>query len=342
MSMSPFRLPLAANPLAPTPGIFDHALTVGIVGVAVGLLIISPVIFFILHRAGKTSPELNRELYTRYRSWLFIAPLMLAPILLGRIYAILSVGLLSLLCYREYSQATGLFRHRLLSFTVVLGILLLTFASADHWYGLFVALPSLTITVIVIGALLADSPAGYIQRVALAVFGLLLFGACLGHLAYFANDQLFRPLLLLILASVELNDIFAFVVGKTLGQRRLVPNTSPGKTLTGALGALVLTTTFFAFLARSLFAGTVLDHPIHLITMGLLLSLAGQCGDLVLSSIKRDLGIKDMASTLPGHGGLLDRFDSLLLVAPVLFHYIGYFLGVGMDQPVRIFSGGAG
>ena len=58
----------------------------------------------------------------------------------------------------------------------------------------------------------------------------------------------------------------------------------------------------------------------------------------MISSIKRDLDIKDMASLIPGHGGLLDRFDSLLLIAPVLFHYINYFRGIGMDQPERIIT----
>ena len=101
----------------------------------------------------------------------------------------------------------------------------------------------------------------------------------------------------------------------------------------------MLTTALFATLGHFVFRGTVLDSPIHLITLGLLLSLTGQWGDLVMSSIKRDLGIKDMAATIPGHGGLLDRFDSLIFVGPALFHYIGYFLGVGLDQPARVFTG---
>ena len=69
-----------------------------------------------------------------------------------------------------------------------------------------------------------------------------------------------------------------------------------------------------------------------------MLSVAGQLGDLVISSMKRDLHIKDMGHALPGHGGLLDRFDSLLLVGPVMFHYIGYFRGFGLDQPVKILT----
>ena len=87
------------------------------------------------------------------------------------------------------------------------------------------------------------------------------------------------------------------------------------------------------------FLGTDLDQPVHLILLGVIMSAAGQFGDLTLSSIKRDLGIKDWAHTFPGHGGLLDRFNSLLFAAPALFHYIGYVKGIGLDQPWRIITG---
>ncbi len=73
--------------------------------------------------------------------------------------------------------------------------------------------------------------------------------------------------------------------------------------------------------------------------MGMMIAVLGQFGDLLLSSVKRDVGIKDMGSTFPGHGGVLDRFNSLLLVSPAIFHFVGYYMGVGWQGQVRIFTG---
>ena len=306
-------------------------------GIAVALTVI-PLIIWLLSAAGKVNSKLRAELLLRYYSWLVIIPVLIVPVLLGAFWTIVGISLLSLFCYREYARATGLVREKWVSLLVVLGIILLTLATLDHWYRFFLALPSLTVAAIIAFAILQDRPQGYIQRVALAVFGYLLFGVCLGHLGYLANDTHYRPLIVLVFLAVELNDVFAFCCGKTLGRQKLCPNTSPNKTVAGAVGALVLTTLLVAVLGGFVFAGTVLASLPHLLGLGALISIAGQFGDLTLSSIKRDLGIKDMAATIPGHGGLLDRFDSVLLAAPVVFHYVNYFVGVGENQPPFVFT----
>jgi len=307
-------------------------------GIAAALAV-TPLIFLALDKAGKLSPALRTDLWTRYKSWLVLAPLMVGPLLAGRLPAILGVGVLSVACYREFARATGLFRHRAISAVVALGIVLLTFAAADQWYGFFVALSSLTVSLLVIIALFADQPKGYIQRVALGIFAFSLFGVCLGHYGYMANDKAGQAFLVAILLCVELNDVFAYCSGKIFGRRKLAPQTSPNKTIGGAVGAMILTTALFAALVHAIVRGTVLDRAWHLVALGLLLSLTGQMGDLVMSSIKRDLGVKDLGATIPGHGGLLDRFDSLIFVGPAMFHYVNYFLGLGLDQPVRSITG---
>lgn len=320
-------------------GAFDHPVTLWTTVAIAGCLVVSFFLVLILGKTGRISPESYDELIKRIRSWCFLAPALVVPILLGAAWVIAGVCLLSILCYREFARATGVFRNVMISLCVVIGIVAVNFAVLDHWYGFFVALPALGVIVIAAIGILADKPQGYIQRVALGAFGYLLFGVCMGHLGYIANDPDYRPILLLLLVNVEMNDVFAYLSGKLFGRRKLAPNTSPNKTLGGALGALVLTTTLVTLLGKLVFAGSAMDRTEVLIGLGLLVSLAGQLGDLMLSSIKRDIGIKDMGAALPGHGGLLDRFDSLILVAPAFFHYVGFFRGFGLEEAARIITG---
>ena len=319
----------------------DHPVTCGITILLVAIFAIAAMLIVLLRILGKSSDELHRELVSRYVSWLVLVPMIVVPILAGAAWTMLAVALLSLACYREFASTTPLKNETHINVVVVFGIVALTFAVFDHWYGFYVALFPLTISMIAAVAILPDRPQGYIQRVALGTFGFATFGAALSHLGYMANDNNYRPILLLIFLTVELNDIFAFVCGKTFGRRKLAPNTSPGKTIGGSLGALVLTTALFATLGHFVFQGTQVDSIGLLVVLGALVSILGQLGDLMLSSVKRDLGIKDMGRSIPGHGGLLDRFDSLLLVAPAVFHFVGYFVGfgVGLGDEVRIFSG---
>ena len=318
---------------------FDHPVTTVLVVGLVVVLIFAFAVIFLLARTGKISEALRVELIRRYLSWLVLIPLMVVPVLLGAFWTILGIAILSLFCYREYARATGLFREKLTSLMVVIGILGLTFAVFDHWYGFFVAQFPLTVALLAAVAILPDEPKGYIQRVGLAVLGYMLFGVAFAHLGYIANDKNYRPILLMILLTVEANDVFAYLSGKTLGQRKLAPNTSPNKTVAGALGALVLTTALVVLVGHFVFEGTLVDQPFVLILLGMIISIAGQFGDLMLSSVKRDLGLKDFGVLIPGHGGLLDRFDSLILVGPAVFHFVGLFVGFGLDQPARIVTG---
>ena len=328
------------NRLFSLGGAFGHPVTLGITVAVASIAVITPMAILGLERAGKTTPELRQDLWSRYFSWLILIPLITGPILLGAAWTIAAVAAMSLLCYREFARATGLFREKTVSLVVVVGIVAVMLAALDHWYELFVALFPLTLGAIAACAILRDDPRGYIQRVGLGFLGFSFFGACMGHLAYFANDPSFRPMILLLIFCVQLNDVFAYIIGKTLGRHKLAPNTSPRKTVEGSVGALVLTTLVTVLLGHLAFRGTPIDTPLRLVVLGVLLSATGQLGDLTLSSIKRDLGIKDMGVALPGHGGVLDRFNSVLLAAPTVFHFVGYYIGVGLASETRIFTGG--
>jgi phosphatidate cytidylyltransferase len=321
----------------------DQPEALAVAGVILGLLAVTPVVILAATRLGSVDGGLRVELWRRWRSWLVIVALLVGPILAGSAYTAVLFMVLGLLCYREFARATGLFRERLTSGTVAVGIVLIHFAAIDHYYAFFVALFPLTVGAIALVSLLPDRPDGYLQRTALGVLGFCLFGVSLGHLAYFANDWDYRGTLLWLLLAVQLNDVFAFCCGKLIGRRKLAPRTSPNKTLGGAVGAVVLTTLTMTPLAWLIFSRQDDPQPAawpHPVVLAAGLSVLGQAGDLLVSSVKRDLGLKDLGRVLPGHGGLLDRFDSLVLTAPAVFHYIGALRGLGLGETTRVFTDG--
>ncbi len=319
---------------------FHEPAVVAIVGLLILLLAVTPLIILLLDRIGRLDPAFKNDLWRRYLSWLVMVPIVVLPVLLGAAWTILAVTALSLLCFGEFAAATGLFRDKLMCFLVSVCILALAFAVADHWYRLFVALTPMGIVVITAVATSLDRPKGYIQRVALAIFGFILFGTCLGHLGFMTNDTHYRSLILLLVFGVQLNDVFAYIGSKTLGGPKLVPQTSPEKTVPGALGAVLLTTLVVYWLSGYVFSEGRLAEPVQRLVMGLLISIGGQVGDLTVAAIKRDIGIADTRRIIPGHGGVLDRANSLLLSAPAMFHFINHFQIIGGDQPTNLFSGG--
>ena len=130
-------------------------------------------------------------------------------------------------------------------------------------------------------------------------------------------------LLVFLVLVTELNDIFQFMWGKTMGKRKVAPTVSPGKTYAGLFGGVATTIILAGVIGPRL---TVMDLPRSLLA-GLMIAVSGFAGDLCFSALKRDLNIKDFGATLPGHGGVLDRIDSLVFTAPLFFHFVFYHYG---------------
>ena len=128
-----------------------------------------------------------------------------------------------------------------------------------------------------------------------------------------------KELVLYLVMLTELNDILQYIWGKSIGKRKIVPKVSPNKTVEGFLGAFVsigVLAVMFSFLTP--FAW------VEALVAGMIISIAGFVGDVVISMIKRDIGVKNSGDILPGHGGILDRVDSLVYTAPLFFHYVYY------------------
>ena len=126
--------------------------------------------------------------------------------------------------------------------------------------------------------------------------------------------------MLLFPSNLQINDVAQYVWGKSLGKRKIAPHVSPGKTVAGFLGGVVTT----ALLACAVGPWLTLLTREHALIAGLIIGVGGFFGDLSISALKRDLGVKDTSAMLPGHGGIMDRVDSLTFTAPLFFHFVYY------------------
>ncbi len=173
----------------------------------------------------------------------------------------------------------------------------------------------------------AGSPDGSLGGVAaemLAIFYLGVTGACFGWLWLWPGDPTRIKILFFYLVCIWVGDSGAYYVGKNFGKHKMSPRTSPNKTIEGLAGGIVATYAAAAFLAWIL---KLEMAPVHIFALATILAIAAPVGDLIESQFKRDSGVKDSSTLLPGHGGLLDRTDSLVYAAPPV---LGYLLLTGL------------
>ncbi len=273
------------------------------------------------------------SIWRTYRSWLVMAPLIVGAIFLGREATIICLTLLAILGFTEFARATGLYQDWWMTGVVYLGIvavgtcsIVIDPRSGDlGWYGLFVVSPVYVVAVILMVPILRNRSRGQLQEISLAILGFVYFGWMFGHLGFLANSAHAYGYLLYIIVAVEINDVAAFTFGKLFGRHKLRSEISPNKTVEGSLGALAVSMGLPWVLHFSFpHFGTT-----ELLLTGIIVGVGGQIGDLAVSFIKRDIGIKDMGALVPGHGGILDRIDSLIFVAPLFFHMTRWFHDLG-------------
>ncbi len=184
---------------------------------------------------------------------------------------------------------------------------------------------SLALSMILAGLLcyqvsLAPSESRHLSMFIL-LFGILYIGYTLGHFLRLRNQHDGALLVLFVLLVTWAGDTAAYYVGKTWGSRPLAPRLSPNKTIEGFLGGLVVAP-LIAWIGHLWFLPAV--TPVDCLILGLLFTVLGLLGDLSESALKRQAGVKDSGSLIPGHGGVLDRVDSLLLNAPLFYYYMTF------------------
>lgn len=210
-----------------------------------------------------------------------------------------------------------------------LGCALTTLAAWGPLSGLGADLPLMASSLGALAAVIAlrEDPPAMLRDAVATVFPLLFVGLALSYAVALrsAPGEDGRDLPLFLLVCVSCSDIVALYAGTFLGRRRLAPRVSPKKTWEGA-AAGIAASALAAWISSLVYYEAL--GPVHAVVAGLLLGIAGLGGDLAESAVKRAAGAKDSSALLPGHGGVLDRVDSLLFAAPVLYYYWRAFLEV--------------
>ena len=296
-----------------------------VIGLIFGLLIFATILFWVM---GKVKPQGDfSELKMRTRSWWLMATIFVLATIVHPVITFISLGLLSFFALRELSSISKNVREadrRVLIWCFLSIPVQYCFAYIGH-YGLFLTFIPVFMYLWIPFMLVIKGETEDISRsmsVLPTQLMLTVFGV--SHLAFLVSlpdiegfDSGGRALLLFIVFITEMNDIFQFTWGKLLGRYKIIPKVSPNKTWEGLIGG-VITTVIVGYFLRFL---TPFSEIEILIVCGVI-AITGFIGDVVVSAIKRDIGIKDTGSTIPGHGGILDRIDSLALTGPVFFHIV--------------------
>ena len=257
------------------------------------------------------------------RTWLLMLPAIFAPLWLGAPWWTAFVTLIGIFGFKEFAKTTGLYRELPFVLVVYLFIGAVNLAALLRADGVFITLPMWSLLALTLLPILLNRTDDMIQWFALSVMGFTFYGFFLAHLTWLSGTPLGLGPLLYVLTATILSDVLAFLVGKRVGRHRWT-KISPNKTIEGSLLAFVATVAL-AFVHWPL----ALPHlPWHgVLLAGVIVGAGAQVGDLTMALVKRNAGVKDFGNLLPGHGGISDRANSLMITAPAFTHAIGSLYG---------------
>jgi phosphatidate cytidylyltransferase len=273
--------------------------------------------------------RLPEDVRPRLKAWWGMVAIYGAAALIGRTASIVLIAFTSFLALKEYLTLIPTRRaDRAVLLLAYLSIPLQFYWVAIGWYGMFIIfVPVYMLLLLPVPMLLIGETGGFLKAIGTLHWGLMTCVFSLGHAAYLLvlpplpGAPAGGPgLLLFLLVLTEANDVAQYVWGKMFGRRKIIPKVSPKKTVEGLVGGVVTTAALAIGLAPLL---TPFDWP-RALAAGVGIGIAGFFGDIAISAVKRDLGIKDTGALLPGHGGMLDRLDSLTYTAPLFFHAVWY------------------
>ena len=292
------------------------------------LLIIASAAGWLLRRARGASNVID-NLNARIRAWWVMAAVLAACFLLGDTATVVLFAIASGFALREFVTLTPTQRGDHLPLVACFYVLLPVqyWLIATNWYNLFaIFLPVYGFLLLPVLTALSGDTERFLERVTKIQWGVMITIYCISYApallllnipGYTGQNLLLLVYLLLV---VQISDVLQYVFGKLFGKHKIEPRVSPSKTIEGLVGGG----------ASAVAIGTALwwvtpFSPLQACGMAIVIVLAGFLGGLALSAVKRSLGAKDWGAMIEGHGGMLDRLDSVCFAAPLFFHFTAYF-----------------
>jgi phosphatidate cytidylyltransferase len=308
----------------------DPALVALVAGVFVLLVVASAVGWILSRRVTSASGRATVDnINARIRAWWVMAALFVVAVASGMVVSILLFALISFLALREFVTLapTKPADHRALFWSFFIVTPVQYYLIWMQWYGMFsILIPVYVSILLAIRTALAGDTDRFLERAAMNQWALMI---CVYFVSYVpallmlripGYDQQAPKLMFFLVLVVQGSDVLQYVWGKTLGRRPVAPLVSPNKTWEGLVGGVASAT----LLGTAIWWATPFP-PVVAAVMALVLTTMGFAGGLIMSAIKRDRGVKDYGVLIRGHGGVLDRIDSLCFAAPVFFHLTRYF-----------------
>ena len=299
----------------------------GSLGGLYGILIFASLVVAWLRWRG--ADDERNELVQRIRSWWIIVTLFTLSMVMSRHVAVVFFACVSFLALKEYLSIVPTRRSdQRVFFWAYLSIPAQYYWVSQARYGMFlIFIPVYVFLLLPMLMVLIGETKDFLRAAGTMHWGVMTLVFGISHIAYLlVLPQEKNPgaggagLVLFLVFLTQFNDVAQYIWGKMLGRHKIIPKVSPNKTWEGFLGGL-LTTTLLAFALSGWL--TPMRWPWALVA-GLLIGVAGYIGDVTISALKRDIGLKNTGTLLPGHGGILDRIDSLTYTAPLFFHFIYY------------------
>ena len=302
-----------------------------LVGGVLVLLIVGTITGQVLRltATGEGSKKTIRNLNDRMKAWWMMVAIFGLAMLSGGIGSVVLFGLTSFLALREFITLTPTKRgdHRTLFWVFFIITPLQYYLVAIHWYGLFsILIPVYAFLFVPLRSAISGDCEHFLERTAKIQWGLMICVYCVSYApaVFFLSIPGYEgqngKLLFFFVLIVQISDVLQYIWGKTLGHHKIAPTVSPNKTWEGFIGGVLSA----SLIGASLWWATPFTR-LQAAAISLAITLMGFAGGLVMSAIKRDRGVKDFGTLIEGHGGVMDRIDSICFAAPVFFHLTRYF-----------------